>query len=218
MLVESYPISGQAVSDQVVSGGAAIRPEAGSPELRLVDATLRCISRWGVAKTTLDDVAREAGCSRATVYRVVPGGKEGLMELVARVEVGRFFAGIASRLERAEDLESLVVFGMAEAGRRIRTHAALRYLLAHEPEQIVPRLAFSHLDDVLAAASEFAEPWLVRWLSEPGEAAHAAEWITRLVLSYSICPADGMDIGDEQSVLGLVRTYVLPGLTASLQP
>jgi AcrR family transcriptional regulator len=218
VLVDSYPVSGQAVSGQAVSGQAVSSLEAGSPELRLVDATLRCISRWGVAKTTLDDVAREAGCSRATVYRIVPGGKDGLMALVARVEVGRFFAGIAGRLETADDLESLVVLGMAEAGRRIRDHAALRYLLTHEPEQIVPRLAFSHLDEVLTAASEFVEPWLARWLPEPGEAARAAEWITRLVLSYSICPADGMDIGDEQSVRGLVRTYVLPGLTASIQP
>ncbi|MBV9252708.1 MAG: helix-turn-helix transcriptional regulator, partial [Actinobacteria bacterium] len=50
---------------------------------RILDATLRCIGRWGVAKTTLEDVAREAGCSRATVYRAVPGGKDGLIEAVA---------------------------------------------------------------------------------------------------------------------------------------
>jgi AcrR family transcriptional regulator len=201
MLVDTRPVAGL---------------QAGSPELRLVDASLRCIARWGVAKTTLDDVAREAGCSRATIYRIIPGGKDSLMQLVARVEVERFFAGIAGRLEGAQDLESLVALGMAEAGRRIQDHPALRYLLAHEPEQIVPRLSFSHLDAVLAAASEFAEPWLARWLPEPGEAARAAEWITRLVLSYTSCPADGMDIGDEQSVLRLVRTYVLPGLQAPI--
>ena len=42
---------------------------------RIVEATLRCIARWGIAKTTLDDVAREAGCGRATIYRAFPGGK-----------------------------------------------------------------------------------------------------------------------------------------------
>src|SRR6185295_12280641 len=36
---------------------------------RILDATMTCLSRFGVAKTTIDDVAREAGCSRATVYR-----------------------------------------------------------------------------------------------------------------------------------------------------
>jgi hypothetical protein len=79
-------------------------------------------------------------------------------------------------------------------------------------------LAFQHLDDVLTAAREFAEPWLVPWLPEPGEAARAAEWITRVVLSYASCPADGMDMGDEESVRQLVRTFVLPGLRAPVHP
>jgi AcrR family transcriptional regulator len=36
---------------------------------RLLDAAERCFLRWGPAKTTLDDIADEAGVSRATVYR-----------------------------------------------------------------------------------------------------------------------------------------------------
>src|SRR6476469_4589015 len=38
-------------------------------DARILDATMTCLTRFGVAKTTIDDVAREAGCSRATVYR-----------------------------------------------------------------------------------------------------------------------------------------------------
>ena len=185
-------------------------------ELRLVDAALRCIARWGVAKTTLDDIAREAGCSRATVYRVVPGGKDGLLDLVAQVEVERFFAGLGERLAAAPDLESLVSVGLAEAARRIRDHAGLQYLLAHEPEVVVPHLAFTHLNEVLSRARSFAEPWLARWLPPP-HAARAAEWVTRLVLSYSVCPADGLDVADEESARRLVRTYVLPGLQPFLR-
>src|SRR3954465_4504351 len=87
-------------------------------EERIVDAALRCIARWGVAKTTLDDVAREAGCSRATVYRVVPGGKDGLVETVVTTEASRFFAALAERLDAVADqgLEELLVAGMTEAG------------------------------------------------------------------------------------------------------
>jgi AcrR family transcriptional regulator len=36
---------------------------------RLLDAAERCFLRWGPAKTTLEDIAEEAGVSRATVYR-----------------------------------------------------------------------------------------------------------------------------------------------------
>jgi AcrR family transcriptional regulator len=195
-------------------GPQAASAEAGGwapGELRLVDAALRCIARWGVAKTTLDDVAREAGCSRATVYRVIPGGKDGLLDLVAQVEIERFFAGLGCRLESATDLETLLAVGLAESARRIRDHAGLQYLLAHEPEAIVPHLAFTHLNQVLSRARVFAEPWLARWLPAP-HAARASEWVTRLVLSYSVCPADGLDVADEEGARRLVQTYILPGL------
>jgi AcrR family transcriptional regulator len=36
---------------------------------RIIDAAERCFDRWGAAKTSIDDVANEAGLSRATVYR-----------------------------------------------------------------------------------------------------------------------------------------------------
>src|SRR5437879_13666736 len=83
-------------------------------ELRAVDATLRWIARWGVAKTTLDDVAREAGWSRATVYRLFPGGKDAVLETVVEVELGRLFAALDHRLAAARDLEDLLVAGMSE--------------------------------------------------------------------------------------------------------
>ena len=36
---------------------------------RLLAATYRCVSRFGLAKTTIDDVAKQSGLSRATIYR-----------------------------------------------------------------------------------------------------------------------------------------------------
>ena len=45
-------------------------------ETRVVDAMLECIGRWGLGKTTADDVARTAGISRATLYRTFPGGMD----------------------------------------------------------------------------------------------------------------------------------------------
>src|SRR2546423_4583695 len=93
------------------------------PAQRVVDGALRCIARWGVAKTTLDDVAREAGCSRATVYRFFPGGKDALVQAVVRAEVDQFLDAVGRRLDAVADqgLEELLVHGMAEAGRLFPT-------------------------------------------------------------------------------------------------
>lgn len=181
-------------------------------EERVLEATLRCIARWGVAKTTLDDVARDAGISRPTVYRLFPGGKDGLMDAVARVEVRRFFTAVADRMAEADTLEDTLVSGMAEAGRRVCGHPALQFLFAHEPEAVLPRLAFAKLDEVLAASARVAAPSLQRWL-DPDAALRAGEWAARLVLSYACTPGQShVDIADEASVRRLVRAFVLPGL------
>ena len=184
---------------------AAVTPQ----RVRLADAALGCIARQGIAKTTLDDVARAAGCSRATVYRVFPSGKDGLISAVVDTEVARFFSALALRMGAAPDLEDVLVVGMTEAALRITAHPGLSYLLAHEPEVILPHLTFSHLDRVLAVSSTFTAPFLGRWLDHE-EAKRVAEWAARIVLSHLLCPAEGVDLTDEVRVRRLVRTFVLP--------
>ena len=134
-------------------------PTAGQRE-RLVDATLRCVARWGVAKTSLDDVAREAGVSRATLYRLFPGGRDALFDAVVGAEIERFFREVSGRLETATTLEDLLVAGIHESGRRVLGHPALQYLLAHEPEIVLPKLAFHGFDGVLRVVGDFAAPCL----------------------------------------------------------
>ena len=181
---------------------------------RILDATLRCVARWGVGKTTLDDVAREAGCSRATVYRSVPGGKDGLIDAVVAHELDGFFGQLGQRLEAAASLEDALVRGMAFASQWLANHAALQFMLAYEPETVLPHIAFRRMNDVLAVASGFVAPYLARWLPAD-DALRAAEWGARIVLSYTSCPADDVDLADEASARRLVQTFVLPGLVTT---
>ena len=46
------------------------------PRLRVLEGAYECIARRGMAKTTVDDVAAASGISRATIYRIFPGGKD----------------------------------------------------------------------------------------------------------------------------------------------
>jgi AcrR family transcriptional regulator len=182
----------------------------GALETRLIDAAVRCIGRWGLAKTTLDDVAREAGCSRATVYRAFPGGKDGLVDAVTRAELNRFFVRLATAIERTDDLEDLLVVAITEANRALTGHEALQFLLRHEPEVVLPNLTFHRAELVLGAVRNFGTPYLAPHVGD--EAGALAEWVARLVLSYTLCPSDTHDLSSPDDVRRLVRTFVLPGV------
>ena len=190
------------------AGVAERRPPT---DRRLVDAALACIARWGVDKTTLDDVARQAGCARATVYRSFPGGKEALLRAAVAGERRRFDDGLAAVLGATDDLESLLVDGACYAARFIGDHQALRTVMADEPERVLPQVAFAGADRLLAEATALVAPHLEAHL-EPDMAARTAEWITRLVLSYALAPSPTVDLTDPDCTRRLVRTFVLPAL------
>ena len=184
-----------------------------STRVRIVDGALRCLARQGLAKTTVDDIARAAGLSRATVYRTFPRGKDGILGAVVETEVARLFSALAVAMGEAGDLEDLLVTGMVESARRLSSHEALRYLLLHEPGTVLPYLTFSRLDRVLLAAGDLAAPFFGRWL-EPEQASRASEWAVRIVMAYCANPAPGRDLTDPRDTRALVRTFVLPGILA----
>lgn len=184
---------------------------ASAQRTRIVDAALACLARQGMAKTTLDDVARAAGCSRATVYRAFPGGKDAVLAAVVDTEISRLYSELAVRMGEAAGLEDVLVAGMTTAATRVSDHGALAFLLAHEPELVLPHLAFDHHDEVLSSVATFAAAFLGRWLAHD-EAVRVAEWAARIVLSYLSCPAPGVDLTDAGCTRRIVRTYVLPGI------
>lgn len=184
-----------------------------STRVRLVDATLECLARRGIAKTTVDDIARAARLSRATVYRTFPSGKEGILAAVVETEVARLFSCLAVAMGEASDLEDVLVAGMVESARQLRGHTALTYLLVHEPGTVLPYLTFGQLDRVLLAAGDLAAPFFARWL-EPDQASRAAEWAVRIVMAYCTDPAPDADLTDPVHTRALVRRFVLPGILA----
>ena len=146
-----------------------------STRVRLVDGALDCLARQGIAKTTVDDIARVAGLSRATAYRTFPRGKEGILAAVVETEVARLFSSLAVAMGEAGDLEDVLVAGMVESARWLRWHEPLTYLLEHEPGAVLPYVTFGGFDRVMRVASDLAAPFFARWL-EPEQASRAAEW------------------------------------------
>lgn len=190
-----------------LTGGST---RASASRARIIEAAARCVARWGIAKTTIDDVAREAGMSRATVYRAF-GGKDELVVAVGLYEEGRFFAALGPELERAATLEDTLVAAVCRGSRWLYENDVLAYLLQHEPAALLPHIAFDRIGPLLYRTHAVLDPYLTRFV-DATTSRQLSEWATRVVLSYWVKPSDRLDLTDETQARHLVTRYLLPGL------
>src|SRR5689334_16558798 len=114
---------------------APAAPTALTMEVRIRAAALVCIGRFGLAKTTVDDIAREAGCSRATLYRYFDG-KPAILRAVLLAERDRLVDAVVDAGRAAPTFADAVVDVVVTGARELRAHDALQFLFAHEPEAV----------------------------------------------------------------------------------
>src|SRR5687768_7119131 len=179
----------------------------GSPEVtaKVVDGALRAIARFGLSKLTVDDVAREAGISRATLYRYFPG-RGAVLAAVIETETERLRQGLDEALADVSTLAEALTAVAGFGSRAFADHAALQHLLATEPGAVLPHLCFAGADNLLAVAADRIGPHLCRFMG-PLEARRTGEWLARIVLSYGLAPPPEPA---ETAVLGVVREFVIP--------
>jgi AcrR family transcriptional regulator len=79
-------------------------------ESRLLAAAIRCIEKYGVKKTFIDDIAKEAGLSRPTAYRVFSSRNE-LLERVAKGRVDEMEAKMKPRMLKYGSFEEALIQG-----------------------------------------------------------------------------------------------------------
>jgi AcrR family transcriptional regulator len=206
------------VGDRSVGAvGLGLGAAPGSSEERVVDAMLDCVGRWGLSKTTVEDVARSAGLSRATVYRLFPGGKNAILMAALHTEIARLVAVLTDDLDQVDDLEACLARAISLAAGFLRDNLALEYLREHEWESVETFLAFDRLDTLFLATGALMGPVLERFL-EPSQAVDVAVWAARIVMSYLSTPAEYVDLTQEAGARHLVSAYLMPGLAPADTP
>lgn len=182
---------------------------------RLLEAAYETVSRYGMAKTTVEDVVKQARVSRATVYRVFPGGKDELLRAAVRWEMGRFFGRLAEAVAGAPDFASLVESGLAFAHAAVHEHEVLQKVLVTEPERLLPLLT-TEQDAPLAFITAFLLPYLERErragrVIDDVDLAESADFVARMILSLVASPG-AWDLDDPAQVQALVRGQLLAGV------
>ena len=185
------------------------------PRERVLAATYACVARFGMGKTTVEDVVKESGVSRASIYRLFPGGKDQLLRETVGWEMNRFFTRLAEAVYDAPDFASLLEGGLVFAHRAIQEHEVLRKVLETEPERLLPLITVEQ-HRVLEFITAFLLPYLEREEQEgrvrEGVDLHAAaDYVARMILSLIGSPGR-WDMDDPEQVSTLVREELLGGI------
>ena len=107
------------------------------PEDRILDAATKLMSTIGIRRTTMADVARAAGVSRATLYRRFPN-----IEALAAQVTTREFAEILAAGPQPDgaSIRESSIATFVHLVRSVRDHPLLRRIVELDPEFLIPYL------------------------------------------------------------------------------
>jgi AcrR family transcriptional regulator len=184
---------------------------------RIIEATYACVARRGLAKTTVEDAARQAKVSRATVYRAFPGGRHELINAVVSWAMLEFFARLYEHVQDADSLEQVMERGIMFAHRAILEHDVLQRVMQTEPDKLLPALTVESIR-IRQGIATFLVPYLAqRGVARGVDLDEAADFLARMVLSYMSAPGR-WDLDDPDQVARLVESELLAGVVAGPAP
>lgn len=186
---------------------------------RLIDAAETCFHKYGVMKTTVEDVATIAKVSRATVYRYFAGRDELILGVLLR-EGARFLDRLGSRIDAAEDIEEAVLMGVLYTLKAIRKDENLALLFAPEVAGVTTSIAgasealFTLTADFLLPYFEAAQ--IAGTMRPTIDLDDAAEWTLRTILS--LVTVNGPRSRSEAQLREFLQSFLLPALILNPTP
>jgi AcrR family transcriptional regulator len=183
------------------------RADWSAAEIAVLEAVKTCCERWGVDKVTVDDIAKQAGVSRATLYRLFPGGKDVVFDAHRVYELDQFFEVLLAHIDGAETLERLLVRAITCAMRELRADEHLAIMLASEPGAVVSDLTVDGLPRIIRVASAYLVPLLDPYMARPQSRA-LVDVLVRLVVSYFLAPSELVDLTDPDETRTFVTSFI----------
>lgn len=121
----------------MVSQQRKSQPHNLADDQAILDAAYDMLLAIGMRRLTMADIARQAGVSRATMYRRWPNVQAVVGELLTR-EFGALAAPLASA--SPDDARSALVAGVVQIVGEVRVHPLLRKIVDVDPEVLLPYL------------------------------------------------------------------------------
>jgi AcrR family transcriptional regulator len=171
---------------------------------RILDAAEQLFTRHDPGSVGMNEIAKAAGCSRATLYRYFENREALRIAYVAR-ETHRLAESIDDRIHDIEDPRERLVTGILITLRLVRESPALSAWFATTSGPLGAEMA-EQSDVITALAAAF-----VTSLGDdhPADVAGRGRWLVRAITSLLIFP--GRDEADERAMLAeFVAPVVVP--------
>lgn len=161
---------------------------------RILDAAASLFAERGVNATQMGDIAKAAGCSRATLYRYFDSRQAVQLAYVHR-EARRVGATVTAEIGSITDPGERAVAGVLASLRAVRSDPLL--IAWFRPDDAGRTLAIAQTSEVIEAIS--------RSLFGPetgmgdDDSSQLARWLTRIIVSLLTVP--GRDEAEERALL-----------------
>ncbi|WP_421844830.1 TetR/AcrR family transcriptional regulator [Mycobacterium sp.] len=170
---------------------------------RILDAAEQLYTQQDPAGVGMNEIAKAAGCSRATLYRYFES-REALRNAYVHRETHRLGREVMQRIDDVEDPSQRLTASITMTLRMVRDSPALASWFATTHTPIGGEMAGqSELINALAAAFLHSlDP------DKPSIIERRARWVVRIITSLLMFP--GIDDADERA---MIEEFVVPIVT-----
>lgn len=202
----------QAAGQASPQSSAMPEAEASPMEARILDATQLCIERFGIRRTSMEEVARVGKLSRGSIYRHFKD-KDSLVQGLFRRHQQLYLNGIEAQLAQETTLVDKLALSVI-AARKDRQESVFASLAEIEPETV----AMMYLNPAFYRRSIAFWPPHVRMAQASGEISPQLEVelvtdiIMRLVVSLVLFPSMGVELKSNTAI----RRYLGQALYAGI--
>jgi AcrR family transcriptional regulator len=171
---------------------------------KILDAADELFTRHDAATIGMNDIAKAAGCSRATLYRYFEN-RDALYTAYVHRETHRAFRAMGEQISGTSQPGDRLVEGVLASLRRVRESPALSSWFAPTRRPIGGEMA--ERSDVIKTRTE-------AYLASLGvdDVERRARWLVRVIVSLLVFP--GRDEADERAML---EDFVLPTVMPDAQ-
>ncbi len=175
---------------------------------RVCNAALECLKRLGLEKTTMTDIAKEAGISRPTLYKYFKN-KDEVFFTAIDIEAHIFAQAVVKHAQQFRTIEERIVETIIYVVEELPNDHNLSYVLNHELAGTLRDRAFS--DGATRVFSEMTALPLIEIRPDlADQGVDISEIMARFAISMILFP--GKYLNDHEGLRSLITMRILPGL------